>query len=422
MIRNARRHVSSLRAIVLAAAALTGAAARAEAPAPRHGLVDGRLYLGGQGMEIGLAQNGAIGPRGPRPASFVGTPFDSGVGMSVDLDGYGVGANLPIDYFLAGNPEERWSAGFYRGGVKVTASAAARNTGTGDLALVGLYDESYGDHLQGRSVGVVRQAGVGRLEVTQTVSFEDDDMAMTVKVRVKNVGADSIDNVRYMRAIDPDNTAFRGGLFTTENSILKSHRNGDGMEVVRAQTYAANDPILVAHGSRAPMLIMTADARGRVSRLGLNSSDPFLALAWSSPPPKGQVRQGDERLSVTFAFGTLAAGASAEATYVISLDGRATDTVLALRGDADADGLTGLTEEHLGLDPVRADTDADGTADGAEDSDADALDNAVEARIGTDAAHADSDRDGVVDADEDSDGDGLGNAYELSLGSDPAAR
>jgi hypothetical protein len=32
--------------------------------------------------------------------------------MSVDLDGFGVGVDLPIDFFIPGTPEERWSIAF----------------------------------------------------------------------------------------------------------------------------------------------------------------------------------------------------------------------------------------------------------------------------------------------------------------------
>lgn len=76
--------------------------------------------------------------------------------------------------------------------------------------------------------------------------------------------------------------------------------------------------------------------------------------------------------------------------------------------DADGDGVPTWRELLLGLDPLNADTNGNGVADGAEiatsqhaahpDSDGDGVPNIVEQTRGTDPFNADSDGDGVNDA------------------------
>ncbi|HEY4095449.1 MAG TPA: hypothetical protein VGM33_08070, partial [Baekduia sp.] len=70
----------------------------------------------------------------------------------------------------------------------------------------------------------------------------------------------------------------------------------------------------------------------------------------------------------------------------------------------------------------RADSDHDGTKDGAEDYDGDKLTNLTEQRAGTNAGKRDSDGDGIADGREDSDHDGLKNLAEQQTGNDPGAR
>lgn len=98
---------SQIRALLpLFAAALTTATAARAVPPPRHATDgSGNVFLGGQFIELGIAPNGGFGPSAARPGGFFGTPGDSGIGMSADHDGFEVGLNLAIDYFLPGNPE-----------------------------------------------------------------------------------------------------------------------------------------------------------------------------------------------------------------------------------------------------------------------------------------------------------------------------
>lgn len=88
--------------------------------------------------------------------------------------------------------------------------------------------------------------------------------------------------------------------------------------------------------------------------------------------------------------------------------------------DQDTDGLSGRWEYRLGLHPRRIDTDGDGTPDGTEDGDGDGLRNHFEIVLSrTDPRRTDTDRDGIHDGAEDPDGDGLANVGEQRFRDDP---
>ncbi|MET0773090.1 MAG: SGNH hydrolase domain-containing protein [Candidatus Limnocylindrales bacterium] len=85
-------------------------------------------------------------------------------------------------------------------------------------------------------------------------------------------------------------------------------------------------------------------------------------------------------------------------------------------GDPDGDGLPSAFErDRSNTDPLLADTDGDGAADGVEDPDRDGLDTLWEYRLGLHPRRADTDRNGVSDADGDRDHDRLRNRFELVM-------
>lgn len=102
--------------------------------------------------------------------------------------------------------------------------------------------------------------------------------------------------------------------------------------------------------------------------------------------------------------------------------------------DSDADGITDVLEQRLGLDAFLADTDADGSSDGYEmlvlrtkadagDSDADGVSDGQELLLGTDPLRADGQGLAAAGAagGPDTDADGLADALEQVLGTDPFA-
>ena len=99
--------------------------------------------------------------------------------------------------------------------------------------------------------------------------------------------------------------------------------------------------------------------------------------------------------------------------------------------DTDGDGLSDYVEVMvLNYDPLKTDTDENGTTDDREDLDQDGLDNKTEIELGTDCFIADTDQDALTDKDEvethhtdplksDTDGDGFLDGWEIENGTDP---
>lgn len=99
--------------------------------------------------------------------------------------------------------------------------------------------------------------------------------------------------------------------------------------------------------------------------------------------------------------------------------------------DTDNDSLPdGFEVLTLGTDPLKADSDNDGTNDANEDADGDGLTNLREYQLGTEPLDEDTDQDGLTDGDEvntyftdpkdkDTDGDTLSDSDDIALGFSP---
>jgi hypothetical protein len=209
----------------------------------RHVAENGNVYIGGQFIELGVDARGAFGPPAPKPEGFFGTPGDSGIGMSVDHDGFGAGVDMPIDFFVPGSPEEVWVAGYRVSGAPTNFYAAARN-GTRGIAEAKTVDESDGAVLRTRTVIVSQEADGVVLRLTMVHTLREDALFYTTHVVVENIGSVTADDVRYMRSFDPDNTVYQGGDYTTRNAILRTHEAGDHVAVVVADTsWNPSDPL-----------------------------------------------------------------------------------------------------------------------------------------------------------------------------------
>ena len=105
-----------------------------------------------------------------------------------------------------------------------------------------------------------------------------------------------------------------------------------------------------------------------------------------------------------------------------------TDKTLA---DTDNDGINDYIElAELGMNPLKEDTDENGTTDGNEDMDEDTIINSDEISYGTNPLVKDTDNDELSDYDEiniystdplndDTDGDGASDGAEIEIGTDP---
>ncbi len=273
------------------------------------------LFLRGKFIELGISNIGDFGTLGSKPAGFRGTRIGwSGsdrIGMSADHDGFLLGHDLPVDYYLPGTPEERFVVGYKQDGVTTTKNASAQMWDTSDFSTEVV---NISDIYNGKLGAFVTSTADG-LKVTQQISFNYDKAYYKNTVTVTNNSGSPMDDVRYMRSCDPDNTQYRGGDFTTNNEILYTHEAGDGKAVV-----VANSTGTPAELGDAPIFFYSADPLARVSNFGFCNRNPYAGLAYDSAPPKGYTSRSDSAISITKDFGMLANGASGTFVFYTSLD------------------------------------------------------------------------------------------------------
>lgn len=306
----------------------------------------GDVFLGGAYIEIGISKYGSFGTTSgqSKPVGFYGTASRNHIGMSSNAAGFGETPDTRIDYFLPGNPEERWAVGYKVGGTPTTASNAFLNSSTG-ISNNTVTNQSSGSQLKATSIGTLN----AKLEVTQVITFEEGDKYFKNTVTLKNVGDSSIDSVRFMRTFDPDNTADKGGASSTKNQVLFTHAAGDGKAVVMADTSNNNsDPVYLVNGSRSPILFYTSDERARVSVFGFTNSNPYAADAYDSAKAKGYTVTADQAITITVDVGTLGANTASTFTYFTSLDNRDFTEVLEEIEEAELSNVAPSTPSSLG--------------------------------------------------------------------------
>ena len=283
-------------------------------PGIHHTTVSSEVFLGGNFVEIGIRSNGKFGTDG-KPFNFYGRlPGEAGIGMTGDADGFGVGTDLRIDYFLPGSPEEGFYFGFSVAGTRFEAKNSASSvvdTSTAQLASATAFAQL--------------TDGGGSLALTQEISLQQDDKLFKNEVTLENVGTIPISEVRFMRSHDPDNTRDYGGSYTTINKIERSMPEGDSSSVVSATSFTGDPYYLAAGNKEAKILYATTDTRGRVSYGangdGLSPSDGLYdPRVWDSPPANGTSGEADVYISIAFDVGTLAPGESTKLVYYTVLD------------------------------------------------------------------------------------------------------
>ena len=284
------------------------------------------LFLGGNYIELGISNWGDLGTEGSKPAGIRGTDGGeygggvSRVGMSADFDGYNNGHDMPIDYYLPGSPEERFSVGYKIGDTVLTNSNSAVMNSKNMITTVQDLSDIAAGSLKAKIVSTWTTEETDVMEITQIISFGVDDKFYNNTVTIKNLSGADWDGARYMRSFDPDNTVFRGGGYTTNNTVTNTIAE-DGKAVVVAESLGG-DNIFNIFGSLAPIFFYSKDAAAVASTFGFSNSNPYAAAAYDSPTAKGATIRADQAISIAWDSGALPAGGSKTFSYYTSLDER----------------------------------------------------------------------------------------------------
>lgn len=200
-------------------------------------LVNGCGFLQQNRLEIGIANNGAYGtpensPIGyhPNNSPLFATTYNpvttayiqhtTAIGFVADWDSNGWAVGTPPyfgDYFLPGTPQEGWSIEV--GGVRCDAYSSEYQT-NGTTGFTGT--------LTGTNQYVTTAGGVttslwsgsfGNLNIKQTTVVKQNKLYFIGNVKFYNTGGTPLNNVYYMRTLDPDNDVSISGNFSTTNVI-----------------------------------------------------------------------------------------------------------------------------------------------------------------------------------------------------------
>ncbi len=285
--------------------------ARSQLPGAHSTTTGGNVFIGGDFLELGINSGGSFGSRGLVKAApgFFGTTNRLDIGMSTDLDGFGVGTNQSFDYFLPGVPYVAWAAGYKIGGVPTTG-INSRSGIRDDITPVAIADTSSGTNLSATTDGVLG----GRLQIVQHISFGQDQKFFKMEIGLTNVGAVLLNNVRYMWDVDPDNTVDIGGNFITVDTITNTFAAGDRKAVVQARSTGST--------TTADLVLYSVDSRAVVFRGGFfdpPASEIYNPIRWDTPQAKGNTATEDASISMTADVGSLAPGQGTIFTFYIGL-------------------------------------------------------------------------------------------------------
>ena len=314
-----------------------------------HAQVGEEVFLGGKYIELGIHETGSFGTVSSRPAGFYGVDDTNRIGMVADVDGFGTGIDSAIDFFLPGTPEEAWHVGYVLDGARTSAT----NAGLAGAEMITDYaseDVSSGDILAAHGSGSLNDA----LSIDTYVSFDVNDDYFLTTVTLTNISDAILEDVRFMRSFDPDNTVYQGGSYVTINTVESTFEAGDDKAVVSAQSLPG-DHYDAMTGSPATILYYSADDRAKVTTYSFSIRNIYDSNVYDNTLSKGSTITADRAISIAFEEGTLDAGESVTFSYYTSLSNRDVEEIVA-----DLDGHINGTYVGSSLDDV---FDGEGGAD-----------------------------------------------------------
>ncbi|HXS35719.1 MAG TPA: PKD domain-containing protein, partial [Flavipsychrobacter sp.] len=123
------------------------------------------------------------------------------------------------------------------GGIVATAyttnnSGCSASTGYGGAGGGSLSGSITGYTNNGTNIAVKWEGSYGPLAITQTVQVDTGDVYFIVFATFKNTSASTVNNIYYMRTVDPDNDVTLSGDYTTRNVLTYQNPDADNKAMV----------------------------------------------------------------------------------------------------------------------------------------------------------------------------------------------
>jgi sugar lactone lactonase YvrE len=283
-------------------------------------LVSNNAFLQGRYVEVGVSPCGSFGSSVCAPGTY--HPRGTGNASASCQIGFLANpakdnwANFVGDYFLPGSPEEGW-------GLSINGSNFNNNLICNVSDISGSFINYSTNAIQSSATW---QGNVAGLSITARTYIPINSIYFVTEVTVVNTSASTINNVFYMRNVDPDHgvlTPSAGGSFRTNNVIVSQTPNTCSQSLVSATTELGN--FYLGLGS--------IDSRARVA-MG-NFSNRSASDIWNAPASGGGlVSSGtrnsvDEAISISFNLGSLAPNQTTKFAYTYILDANQLSEALA---------------------------------------------------------------------------------------------
>ncbi|MEG0090577.1 MAG: InlB B-repeat-containing protein, partial [Oscillospiraceae bacterium] len=287
----------------------------------------GDLFLGGNYIEIGISEIGSLGtssnaPTKARPVrSIFYHPTHIKIGLRSIGGGWETGAkDTTRDFFLPGTIDEGfmtfWGASpiYQSGGCHIGNNIAKDK----NITSTGTVDHSTPSLLKGITSGTMNNV----LDYVQEISFKADDKQFKTVVTLTNNSAAPLDNLYYIRRLDPDQ-GLNGN--NTDNYFLSDEAGG---------TWCVASTAPLDGTSKLLRPIDRHTAFSRCENVFSFYTDDLRAepitgeLAFTdlggnyvgNAALDGNHFYDDKAIGLRFNIGTLAPGASTELTYYTSLN------------------------------------------------------------------------------------------------------
>ena len=261
----------------------------------QHTTVGTDVFLQNHLIEVGVNAGGTYGSASVAPAGYSVT-FNTGqISLNVDPGGFGVAPLITGDFALPGVPEDSITVGF-NDGTNHNFTNDERVTAVGDQFATTTTDISSGSHLAALTQGSV----AGALGFTQTIAFNADDTFITHTVTLTNTSGHDLNDVRFLRSVDPDQDLIFYGTFDTINSVLHNPGDGTGNNIAVTQ---ATGPF---SGVDYSLVSFDANARASATVHGVVNHDAFAPGVFSNPVNINT--QADAQTNLDIDAGVLAAG------------------------------------------------------------------------------------------------------------------
>lgn len=263
---------------------------------------------------------------------------------SIDVSAYGATNGFTLagqgNATKPGTPEDRIILG-YKIGNDTTVINGAPMMGDKEFTPV---SHAMGPNADGSNSIVTELATSDGITLKQTITLGKDANFFTTTIEIFNGSGVSLDDVRFMRNIDPDQDVDHYGTYNTRNDVIHQPTGPNDVAIVSAKGASSGEEVA----------LIGLSGNWRASSFGFTNTDPYAAQAYASPKdPNGT--SSDSAISLTYGFGTIGAGQHASITF-ITTNNVATQGDNALYGTAGAEVINGLSGNDLLIGLGGADT------------------------------------------------------------------